>query len=291
MNTDVDVIIIAGQRPVGAFLSIRLLFEQQEQRFSRFRPDSLLSRMNDGERISDPFMDRAIELALLAHEETRGRFNPCILPTLEAAGYDRSFEDLPEATTELAAIAVPDPRHAIERSAGGIQLRDARIDLGGIVKGWTVDLAIEQLLAEHPDALVNAGGDLRVTGSDGDGPGWALAIATPGWVAPEIPFRWQGAVATSTTQKRRWQSKAGITHHHLIDPATGLPSASGVALVTVLAQETWRAETWAKAILIAGTGELSDAATARGMRTFIARHPGLEPTTEFFGEWPGVRPT
>ena len=42
MDTDIDVEIAADERPHAAFVSVRLLFEQQEQRFSRFRESSLL---------------------------------------------------------------------------------------------------------------------------------------------------------------------------------------------------------------------------------------------------------
>ena len=54
MDTQIDVIIRAEERPLAAFLGIHLLFEQQEQRFSRFRPDSQLSRLNADGFVEDP---------------------------------------------------------------------------------------------------------------------------------------------------------------------------------------------------------------------------------------------
>jgi hypothetical protein len=55
MDTGIDVIAesAAPFPPFGLFAGIHLLFEQQEERFSRFRPGSLLSRLNAGETIED----------------------------------------------------------------------------------------------------------------------------------------------------------------------------------------------------------------------------------------------
>ena len=116
-------------------------------------------------------------------------------------------------------------------------------------------LAIELLRDEHQNLRVNAGGDLRVEGAEDEGSagGWTLAIAdhrTPGTVA------WEGlstgALATSTTLKRRWQLDDGRLAHHLIDPRTGLPADSPCVQVSVWAGETWWDEVWAKAVLIGG---------------------------------------
>jgi thiamine biosynthesis lipoprotein len=60
-----------------------------------------------------------------------------------------------------------------------------------------------------------------------------------------------GAIATSTRLRRSW-TRDGRTLHHLIDPRTGAPAASGLASVTVIAGEAWRAEVLAKAAFVAG---------------------------------------
>jgi thiamine biosynthesis lipoprotein len=70
-----------------------------------------------------------------------------------------------------------------------------------------------------------------------------------------------GAIATSTRLRRAW-TRAGEPVHHLIDPRTGLPAVSGVASVTVLAGEAWRAEVLAKAAFIAGPDDGATLVTA-----------------------------
>jgi thiamine biosynthesis lipoprotein len=269
MDTDVDVIIDAAAPPLASSLSVRLLFERQEEIFSRFRQASLLSRLNRGETVRDPQFAAACRLAFAAHDATAGLFNPLVLPALEAAGYDRTFADV--------AGGAPSGRRASELAAhlhledDSVSISGARLDLGGIVKGWTVDLAVELLSNEHGCALVNAGGDLRALGSESGSAGWLLAVAGPGggviWEG-----EMHGALATSTTLRRRWNTAGGAAHH-LIDPRTGLPSTSPFVQASVWAPETWRAEVWAKAIVIGGH-EAAERCMAVGLRALAVNDAG-----------------
>jgi thiamine biosynthesis lipoprotein len=268
MNTDVDAIIEAGSRPLDAFLTLRLLFEQQEERFSRFRPSSLLSRLNAGEVIEDALFAAGCEMALEAFAFTGGLFNPMVLNALAEAGYGTSFETVHGG--EPRQQEIPDPRQALCIDGGRVRLTEGALDLGGIVKGWTVDLGIAALRARYPDICINAGGDLRCEGAEEGADGWQMAIAgTDGdSVVWEGPMR--GALATSTTRRRRWATNSGGEAHHLIDPRTGLPAVSPFVQVSAWAKETWRAECWAKAVLIGGD-EAVRAAEREGVRVLTVR--------------------
>ena len=120
------------------------------------------------------------------------------------------------------------------------------------------DLVVDLLLAEGAlGALVNVGGDLRAAGDRTGGRGWIVAIDDPndadrvvGTIALEA-----GAVASSWRTKRAWTAPDGTPRHHLIDPTTGLPAASGLAGVTVVTGIGWRAEVLAKAAFLAGPVE------------------------------------
>jgi thiamine biosynthesis lipoprotein len=259
MGTDVEVLIDASAPPFAGFLSIRLLFESQEALFSRFQPASLLSRLNSGETVEHPSFAAACRLAREAHEFTGGIFNPMVLPALVEAGYDRSFEAVTGG--RLRRHGVPDPRECILIDGDTVRLRQGALDLGGIVKGWTVDLAVE-LVGDWVDGvLVNAGGDLRTTGSEPGTRGWQVEVDAPGG-----GIAWEGvldgALATSTTLKRRWRTVDGDMAHHLIDPRTGLPANGPAAQVSAWGAEAWRAECWAKAVLIGGDDVASRARAA-----------------------------
>jgi len=272
MDTDIDVLVEAPMRPLAAFLSLRLLFEQQEEKFSRFRASSLLSRLNAGETVDDGRFAQACTLALEGHRLTCGFFNPMVLPALVQAGYGATFSSV--SGGELQRQPVPDPNTCVVIDGGRVSLAAGALDLGGIVKGWTVDLAVEMLSGDCPNLFVNAGGDLRCSGAEEGVDGWLVAVDAPlpGMADPwEGPMR--GAVATSTTVKRRWRTNSGEMAHHLIDPRTGVPAESPFVQVTVWADAVWLAEVWAKAVLIGGE---SAAAVARdaGHRVLAVRSDG-----------------
>jgi thiamine biosynthesis lipoprotein len=270
MNTDVDVFVEAIWSPADAFLNARMLFERQEERFSRFRPSSLLSRLNAGEVIEDEMLARVCRMALDAHEFTGGLFNPMVHTALTQAGYSRTFEEV--SGGEPVAQRVPDPRRALALAGNVVTLREGALDLGGIVKGWTVDIGTEALSENHPDVFLNAGGDLRCTGAEVGADGWLVSVAAreDGKVPWEGLMR--GALATSTTRKRRWTTANGGTAHHLIDPRTGMPAESAFDQVSVWAPETWVAECWAKAVLVGGD-DAGNAAAGKVTRV-LAIEPG-----------------
>lgn len=280
MNTAVDVFIESPPPvpPSAAFLEVRLLFEQQEARFSRFRDSSLLSRLNRGETVDDPWLAAAVRLALEASELTGGLFNPMVLPALARAGYDRTFDEV--SGGDPARSAVPPPAEALHLAGSAVRLSEGQLDLGGIVKGWTTDLGVEHLAPRHPSVFLNAGGDIRAAGDDAGGHGWEMSVAGPSG-ADVWQGRITGAIATSTTLKRRWTTASGAVAHHLIDPRTGLPSASPFAQATARAALCRVAETWSKAVLIGGPDALEFAAS-RGVPVLAIDSEGRPHTT---GDW------
>src|SRR5205814_4395042 len=71
-----------------------------EARWSRFRPDSEISRLNVAEgtaQLLSPATYALVERAVAAWRLTDGRFDPTVLPALLQLGYDRSHEGLPPA--------------------------------------------------------------------------------------------------------------------------------------------------------------------------------------------------
>lgn len=109
------------------------------------------------------------------------------------------------------------------------------IDLGGIAKGYAVDLAIEKLTdLGIESAIVTAGGDSRILG-DRQGTPWVVGIRHPrkdNQNAVRIPLE-NSAISTSGDYERFF-IKDEQRVHHIINPSTG-KSASDVQSVSILA--------------------------------------------------------
>jgi thiamine biosynthesis lipoprotein len=163
-------------------------------------------------------------------------------------------------------------------------------DPGGIGKGLAADLVTADLLAAGASGVcVNIGGDVRVAGDSPNGLGWTLAIEHPSSSRPiALVGLWDGAVGTSSVLCRVW-TVSGQLRHHLLDPATGQPSTSDLALATVIAGEAWIAEVLAKAILLRGSQrafDLVDATTA----ALVVDHAGRVTTSASFSRYVGDVP-
>ncbi|MBC8159712.1 MAG: FAD:protein FMN transferase [Roseiflexaceae bacterium] len=237
-------------------------FTDWEAYLSRFRADSELSQLNracGAPFVASTLLLEVVDAALQAAHATEGIVTPTVLDALEAAGYVCSFERLlhrdAPALQQWGDNVVPDWRAiTLDRVNRTITLpAHTRLDLGGVAKGWAADQAIRQLAAVGP-ALVDAGGDIAVSGPRADGSAWAVGVADPfdGTQQRELLLLTHGGVATSGRDYRRWQQN-GIWQHHLLDPRTGVPSASDVISATVVAPTACEAEVAAKVALLLGS--------------------------------------
>jgi thiamine biosynthesis lipoprotein len=260
MGTRAHVLVVGG--PAGLVRLGALFLADLESRWSRFREDSEVSRMNRGAgepvAVSGPtiaLVERAIEGARV----TDGRFDPTVLGAVVRAGYDRSFELLNESqVTARSSLTAGWEAIRVDAARGTVTIPSGvGFDPGGIGKGFAADLLVADFMAAGArGACVSIGGDVRVEGEGLSGPGWTVAVEHP--LTPDSPAALVGlaggAVATSTRAKRTWGPKAE-GFHHLIDPATGLPARTGLLSATAVAARAWQAEVLAKAAFVAGPSQ------------------------------------
>jgi thiamine biosynthesis lipoprotein len=273
MGTDCVVAVTTRRadlaRASRALAAARREVAQCENVLSRFRQESDLSRLNDagGEWLAvDRRLIHALRLALRMRELTGGRFDPTILPALNAAGYDRSFEQLEPRPAVAAAGWHPNATVQIDADSLRVCVEPgAAIDLGGIGKGFAAERALRAMRDEWlevPGGLVDLGGDIVVWGDTPEGGPWQLAIADPRVAGSRLGTLAisGGAVATSGPGVRRFGPDEGL--HHLIDPATGMPAAGPLA-VTVVGQDAAEAEAFATALAITPIDEAAAWLSAR----------------------------
>jgi thiamine biosynthesis lipoprotein len=165
---------------------------------------------------------------------------------VRAWGYDRTFAEVGDRDAAPASLPEGPARWEID---GEVLRRPpgTLLDLGGVAKGWACDRAVEAGLA----AVVSAGGDVR----SADERTRVEVLGIAGEVAARLHLG-AGALATSSTLRRRWQA-GGRAAHHLIDPRTMAPAVSPVVSATAVAGTAVEAEAGAKAILLLGEDGLA----------------------------------
>jgi thiamine biosynthesis lipoprotein len=247
MGTTAHVVV---NGPEALVERARARIEDLEALWSRFRPDSEVSRLNrhGSGRVSRDTED-LITRSIAGWRHTGGRFDPTVHQSMVELGYDTSFESITTTAASRGATAAPGCGE-IEVGGGVVRLpQGGGFDPGGIGKGLAADLVAEELIADGADgAMVNLGGDLRAAGFC-DAGAWVVRVDEPAaGVAATVAFE-AGAVATSTPLRRTWQQGA-TRRHHLIDPARGLPfDDRAPTLVSVVAAEAWFAEVCTKAAM------------------------------------------
>jgi len=257
MGTDAHVLVHGRDAAVLADTA-RDVLDELERRWSRFLPDSEVSRLNaaaGAPRVVSPETSALVARAVEGWEISHGRFDPTVLGDVVRAGYDRSFERVPSVTS----AGTSDRR----RECAGIHV-DEQVDVvrlpprvgfdpGGIGKGYAADRVVGKLMtAGARGACVNVGGDVRVAGDAPDGRSWVIGVEDPFTERPvDAVAVAAGGVATTSRTKRRWTID-GRPVHHVIDPATGRPAGREIASVTTIAAESWLAEVFAKGAFVAG---------------------------------------
>ncbi len=259
MGSNVTMRILnPGAHAEQAIDAARENFLNIERTCTRFDPMSDLMRANsNGREWTQVSVDclRVLRRAYAAYRDTDGVFDPRTLESLQALGYDRSWEKVRQGRGSIPTRRrrVTKWRPSFDDARPRVRIGPRPVDLGGIGKGVAVAQAME-ILREHGNSiLVEAGGDLAVRGTGPNSRGWRVWVEDPfggDWPAAVCEIS-DSAVATSSIRRRQW--KAGDRHvHHLIDPRTGLPAQSELMSVTVVHAEADTAEVWTKVGFLAG---------------------------------------
>jgi thiamine biosynthesis lipoprotein len=244
-------------------------FALVDARMSNWRDDSDLARVN-AEAAARPVMApgdllKVVAAALYWAVETDGAFDPTVLPLLRAWGLQGGAPREPDAHELARTLAVTGARHVrVDTVAGtiGFAREGVALDLGGIAKGYALDVAQKAMLESGATAgVLDLGGNLLVFGH-GERQAAIVAPDDPESVVGEIAVG-NGAVATSG-QYERFVEVAGRRRGHILDPRTGAPVAREGS-VTVVAPTGLEADALSTALFVLGPDKAA---------TLLARHPG-----------------
>lgn len=302
-STTAEVLVVAGPG-AGASLAdaaaalVRDELAAVDAACSRFRPDSELAAVQAADGLPvvvTALLAELVGAALDAARDTDGAVDPTLGGAMAALGYDRDLTLLDPPTRPGGPHPGAAPHVVVRRRPSWSRIAlvgrtlslpaGVELDLGATAKAVTADRAAARVHAELGcGVLVNLGGDLATAGP-GPVAGWQVEVGDPG-DEPRTQVSLPGghALATSSTVRRRWDHR-GATHHHLLDPATGLPAVPVWRTVSVAAPTCLRANTLSTAAVVHGSRALADLGHARTPSRLVA----ADRRVHLVGGWPDDR--
>jgi FAD:protein FMN transferase len=240
-----------------------------EDKYSRYRPDSVVSRINTAAGQAWIECD-AETTSLFDYADALFRYSDGLFDITSGVlrrAWNFNVAQVPSAET-LAPLLALIGWQRVERKEAQLRLPVAgmQIDFGGFGKEYAADRAASVLAAKGVQhGYVNLAGDLRVIGPQPDGQPWLIGIQDPrqqGRIVATIPVA-SGALATSGDYERFFEFD-GQRYCHVLDPRTGksVTHWRSVSVLAPLAVAAGSCTTIAMLKQAAGNGFLDDSGMA-----------------------------
>jgi len=262
-----------------------------EARYSRFRPDSVISCINAAAGHAwveiDEEMDRLLDFCASVHFLSQATLDVTATPVLRLWDYKAPAPRLPSDADVAAALRLVG-WSKVQRAPGRVFLPEPgmALDFGGWGKEYAVD-AVAALARSLgiARALVDFGHDLHAVGAAPGKPGWHIGLEDPS--NPTGPCRGSLAVTdlaiASSGDYLRGFTVNGQRYGHIVDPRTGRPVANGCRQVTVAAPTCLQAGILSTTLFILGPTEgLRLAGQTMGAEARIITDRTVHQTRGFF---------
>lgn len=237
-----------------------------ERILSDYDPDSELSRLSAASPTTAPVevgedLWRVLSRAVEIRDASDGSFDPTVGPLTTLWRQARRSGRMPRAD-KLAAARAATGRDALALAPTGrgvrLPLPHSRLDLGGIGMGYAVDRALDVITGHGiAAAMIDASGDVAVSGPPPGSQGWRIAvrplgITASGTTGPEaLGLVLHHAAVTTSGDAFQAVEIEGVRYSHIVDPRTGM-GVVGPAAVTVVASDCTTADAVATAASVLG---------------------------------------
>ena len=290
LGTFVSITVFA--EPQIAQIAINAAFEEfraVDRLLSIHRHDSKLARANKGEAIN-PELKWVLNQALAISKETKGAFDPTIRPLADMWGFiKKEGYRLPSADELRPVLSRVDYRKVnIKNNQLEFGVKGMSIDPGGFGKGYAVDRAIGALKkAGIKNAMIKAGGDLRVIGLPHGKTHWTVFIEDPEKKGNRLPVHLRGGAMSTSGNYENFFIEKGKSYGHLLDPRTGHP-VEGIGSCTLVAPTCMESDAYATAACVLGVEQSQELLGKRyGMRFILLPEQGATKTVTV-GKFPSL---
>ncbi len=228
--------------------------------FSKTNSNSELYKLNESSeskvRISTELY-QALDKALYYSSLSEGKFDATISPVTDLWNFkDNIIPSNDELKSALSSVDYNKISLSEYNGSYYIIKNDAKIDLGGIAKGYIAD-KIKYYLTKNgiKSGIINLGGNTIVLGNKPNHTEYTIGIQTPFENIGEYMCTVKiddKSVVTSGVYERVFK-KDGFLYHHIIDPDTGCPSKTDIYSATIISENSIDADALSTTCVLLGT--------------------------------------
>lgn len=242
--------------------SIRAVMASVDSSLSVFNASSLLARINRGETaVADSLFAEVFTESQRISALSGGRFDPTVMPLVELWGFGPASTDTEPTRQQIdsALLSVGIGRCSLDPATLTLKRPSAAttFDFSAIAKGYGCDLVARMLRRNGcTDYLIEIGGEIALSGLNPQGEEWRVQIDAPVESKTDMAHNRAAmisitgcGIASSGNYRNYRDTGSGKRIGHTISPLTGLPVASELLAVTVIAPTTMTADALATACM------------------------------------------
>lgn len=252
------------------------LLREYENVFSRTKPESKLSLLNNGQGELTEDIEKVLSFSLEMSRLTDGAFDVTVAPLVDL--WNVKERKAPPTAVEIETAHSKTGYENVTLSP--FSLGGKTIDTGAVAKGYIADKVAESFKDKGVEsAVIDLGGNVVLLGE------YKVGIRSPfnpDEIFATITVKDKSAVTSGAYQ--RYFEYEGRRYHHIIDPRTGYPSEGGVASVTVISPSSMQADALSTSIFILGKDSISLCDNFPDTDALIIMESGEVITTENFEE-------
>lgn len=251
------------------------LCRHYEQLLSRTIESSDVASINRGGTVTvSPETAELIKLSQEMAEKSQGAFDITVLPLVEL--WDINNATAPPEQTKISEVLGSVNYRHLKLDGTTVTANGARIDLGGIAKGYITDKVREYLKSKDVKrAIINLGGNVCVLGTNG-GKDYSVGIQKPFGLHGEsaVILKLSDKTAVTSGVYERYFECENKIYHHILNPETGYPAETGIQSVTVIADNSALADCLSTTCLILGVDKGMKLAETFGAETVFLMDNG-----------------
>ena len=204
----------------------------------------------------EPEVAKVIGASLDLWHASGGAFDITVEPLIRLWGFIGGPKRVP-ADAEIAAVLPRVGAGQVRFDPSTRKLHFARdgvrIDLGGIAKGYAVDVAADSLRAHGvTDALIDLTGNMVALGHPAGAPHWRIGIRDPrDRVSHFARMALTNRAISTSGQYEQFIAANGRTYGHILDPRTG-KSVEGLISVTLVGPTALACDAWDTPLFVMG---------------------------------------